>query len=116
MVKLYFSNELGMDSVDVYTLFRAFRKGGGTPMGGHEEPTTSEREGLMVLEFSGTARYREEEPDKLSIMAKSGVEEERGAISDCRGGEEIVEGELGGETEAWGRGGCHGDPLCDCPL
>jgi hypothetical protein len=61
-------------------------------------------------------------PTKLSIMAKHSnreageVEEARGASSDCRGGEEIVEGEPGGETEARGRGGCHGEPLRGRPL
>ena len=91
-------------------------------MGDFEEPVTGAWEGLKVLEFGGMARWRKEESDKLSIMAKQSnretgeVEEARGASSECRDGEEIIEGEPGGETEARGRGGCHGEPLRDCPL
>jgi hypothetical protein len=53
---------------------------------------------------------------KKSIWETGEVEEARGASLDYRGGKEIVEGELGGEIEAWGRGGCHGEPLHDRPL
>jgi hypothetical protein len=91
-------------------------------MRGLKEPAIGAWGGSRVLEFGGMARYREEEPDEMSIIAKYSnreagkVEEARGANSDCRGGEEIVEGELGGETEARGRGGCHGEPLHGHPL
>jgi hypothetical protein len=97
-----------MELVDAYVLFRALRKRGGAPMGGCEEQATGAREGSLVLEFGGMARSHEKEPDELSVMTKhsnreaGGVEEARGAISSCRGGEEIVEGEPGGETEASG--------------
>jgi hypothetical protein len=77
-------------------------------MGGLEEPATGAWGGSKVLEFGGTGRYREEEPDELSMMAKQSnretgeVEEARGVGSGWRGSEEIVEGEPGGETEARG--------------
>jgi hypothetical protein len=45
-----------------------------------------------------------------------GVEEARGSSSGCEGYEECVEGELGGETDTRGQGGCHGDPLLGLPL
>jgi hypothetical protein len=86
-------------------------------MGDFEEPVTGAREGLKVLEVSGVARWRKEEPNKLSIMAKHSkqetgeVEEVRGANSGSRSGEESVEGEPGGETDARGQGGCQGEPL-----
>jgi hypothetical protein len=86
-------------------------------MGDFEEPVTGAWEGLEVLEVGGAARWRKEEPDKLSIMAKQSnretgeVEEARGASSGSRSGEESVEGEPGGETDARGRGGCQGEPL-----
>jgi hypothetical protein len=44
------------------------------------------------------------------------VEEVRGVISDYRGGEEIMEGEPRGETQAQGQGGFHGEPLHNHPL
>jgi hypothetical protein len=43
------------------------------------------------------------------------VEEARGANSGYRSGEESVEGEPGGETNAQGRGGFQGEPLCGLP-
>jgi hypothetical protein len=59
-----------MESEDGFALFRALRTGGGAPMGGLEEPATGAWGGSRVLEFGGMARYREEEPDELSIIAK----------------------------------------------
>jgi hypothetical protein len=53
---------------------------------------------------------------KQSNQETSEVEEARGDSSDCRGGEEIMEGEPGGETDAPGRGGFQGEPLHDRPL
>ena len=76
-----------MESKDGFTLFRALRTGGGTPMVGLEEPATSAWGGSKVMEFGGTGRYREEEPGELSMMAKQsnwetcGVEEARGVGS-----------------------------------
>jgi len=122
MVKLSFSYESGMESVDMYMLFQALRKRGGTPMGGCEEKSTSAREGPLVLEFGGMARNFKKDLDELLVMTKnlnqeaSGVEEVRGAKLGCRGSEEIVEGEPGGETEDRGQGGCHGEPLHGRPL
>jgi hypothetical protein len=91
-------------------------------MGGLEEPTIGAWGGSKVMKFSGMTRYHEEEPNELSIMAKHSnqetdeVEEARGASLECRGKEEIMEGEPGGETEARGWGGCHGEPLSGHPL
>jgi hypothetical protein len=110
------------ESEDGFSLFQGLRNGGGAPMGILEEPTTGAWEGSTVLEIGGTGRYREEEPDELSMMAKQsnretgGVEEARGAGSGWRGGEEIVEGDPGGETEGRGQRGFHGEPLHGCPL
>jgi hypothetical protein len=111
-----------MKSVDEYALCRTLRKRGGTPKGGWEEQTAGAKEGSLVLEFGGTTGNREREPDKLSVMTRhsnreaGGVEEARGSSSGCRGGEENVEGEPGGEVEVRGRGGCHGEPLHGLPL
>jgi hypothetical protein len=77
-------------------------------MGSLEELAIGVWGGSKVMEFGGTGRYHEEEPDELSMMAKQSkretgeVEEARGAGSGWRGGEEIVEGEPGGETKARG--------------
>jgi hypothetical protein len=71
MVKIYFNCESRMDSEDGFALFRVLRTGGGTPMGGLEEPSTGAWGGLRVLEFNGMARYREEEPNELSIIDKN---------------------------------------------
>jgi len=60
-----------MESKDRFALFRALRTGGGAPMGDLEEPTTGAWGGLRVLEFNGMARYREEEPNELSIIDKN---------------------------------------------
>jgi hypothetical protein len=111
-----------MKSVDEYALCRALRRRGGAPKGGWEEQTVGAKEGSLVLEFGGTAGNREREPDELSVMTRhsnreaGGVEEARGSSSGCRGGEENVEGEPGGEAEVRGRGGCHGEPLRGLPL
>jgi hypothetical protein len=59
-----------MELEDGFTLFQALRAGGGAPMGGLEEPSTGAWGGSKVMEFRGTGRYREEEPDELSMMAK----------------------------------------------
>lgn len=97
-----------MELEEGFTLFRALRTGGGTPMGGLEDPTTGAWGGSKVLEFGGMGSNHEEEPDELSMMAKQAnqetckVEEAIGPGSGWRGSEGIVEGEPWGETEARG--------------
>ena len=59
-----------MESKDGFVLFRALRTEGGAPMGGLEELATGGWGGSRVLEFSGMARYHEEEPGELSIIDK----------------------------------------------
>ena len=111
-----------MKSVDEYALFREFRRKGGSPKGGWEEKTVGAREGPLAQEFGGAAGNRERDPGEISVMTRHSnreageVEEARGSSSGCRGGEENVEGEPGGEAEVRGRGGCHGEPLRGLPL
>jgi hypothetical protein len=71
-------------SEDGFSLFRGLQNGGGTPMGVLEEPTAGAWEGSIVLEIEGTGRYREEEPDELSMMAKQS-NQEIGGVGEARG-------------------------------
>jgi hypothetical protein len=111
-----------MKSVDECVLCWAFRRKGGAPKGGQEEKATGAKEGPLAREFGGAVGNRERDLDELSVMTKhsnrdaSEVEEVRGSILGCKGCEECIEGEPGGETETRGRGGCHGDPLLGLPL
>ena len=111
-----------MKSVYEYALCQALRRRGGAPKGDWEEKNAGAKEGSLVLEFGGTTGNQEREPDELSVMARHSnrevgrVEEARGSRWGCRGGEENVEDEPGGEAEVRGQGGCHGEPLRGLPL
>jgi hypothetical protein len=122
MARLSFNYESGMKSVDEYALCQALLRGGGAPKGGWEEQTAGAKERSLVLELGGMAKNHEREPDELSVRTKhsnqeaGGVEEVRGSSLVCIGDEDNVEGELGGEAEVRGRGGCQGEPLHGLPL
>jgi len=70
MAKLSFNCESRMELEDGFALLRALQTGDGVPMGGLEELATGAWGGSRVLAFGGMERYREEEPDELSIIAK----------------------------------------------